>query len=179
MRPANRIWCSLALLAAGVAVTPAASGWERQWRLGGEAGYAMVALPEGSLQGLGGGAHLTYGLSDALNLRFGADVAGFDRLPPASYALLWSGTAGIEYVVDITSWVPYAGVSVGGMGVFKQAERHDIYVGMEIPAGLGYQLMPELTVGAEFRYRLLLFGTDVGPLPLLSVLGRVEYVWGD
>jgi hypothetical protein len=139
----------------------------------------MVGLSEGSLDGFLGGAHLTYGLSDAFNLRVNADVAAFDRLPPASYALLWSGTVGLEYVLDIMNLVPTVGVSTGAMGVFKEAERHDLYLGLEIPAGLGYQLLPELTVGAEFRYRLLLFGTDVGPLSLLTVLGRAEYVWGE
>ena len=179
MRPAARLLCSLALVGAATTVSPAARAWEGQWRLGGEVGYGLVGLPEGSLQGFLGGAHLTYGLSDAFNLRLDADVAAFDRPPPASYALLWNGTVGIEYVLDIFDLIPYVGLSTGPMGIFKQAERHDLYLGIEIPAGLGYQVLPELAVGAEFRYRLLLLGTDVGPLPLLTVLGRAEYVWGD
>jgi len=179
MRRAARLLCSLALVGVATTLSPLAQAWERQWRLGGEAGYGMVGLSEGSLNGFLGGAHLTYGLSDAFNLRVGADVSAFDRPPPASYALLWSGTVGIEYVVDIMDLVPYVGVSTGAMGVFKEAERHDLYLGIEIPAGLGYQVLPELTVGAEFRYRLLLFGSDVGPVPLLTVLGRAEFVWGD
>jgi hypothetical protein len=179
MPAAVRLLGSLALLGAVLTAAPSAGAWERQWRLGGEAGWGLVGLSEGSLNGFLGGAHLSYGLSDAFNLRINADVAAFDRPPPASYALLWSGTAGIEYVLDIMDWVPYVGACAGPMGVFKAAERHDVYLGVEIPAGLGYQLLPELTVGAEFRYRLLLLGTDVGPVPLMTVLGRAEVVFGD
>jgi len=179
--------CAAAMLGAMVAHASGALAWERQWRLGGELGYAMTDIGDGTLDGMAGGLHLTYGLSDAFNVRLGGDLAGFDRPEPATYALLWSTTVGIEYVVDILEWVPYVGACAGAMGVFREGEEpaatgrpeHAIYGGVEIPAGLGYQVLPELTVGAEFRYRLLLLGTDVGPIGFLTVLGRAEVVFGE
>lgn len=170
---------ALGLLAAVATTSSRASATERQWRVGAELGYAMVALAEGSLSGFGGGVHATYGLTDAFNLRAGGDVARFERAEPASYALAWSGTAGVEYVLDVFDWVPYVGATVGAMGIYKAAERSDLYLGAEIPVGLGYQLLPELLLGAEFRYRLLLMGTDVGPISMLALLGHAELVFGD
>jgi hypothetical protein len=161
-----------------VGVPAPASATEQQWRTGAEIGYAIVALAEGTLGGFAVGAHATYGLSDAFNLRLGADLCTFDRLPPASYALVWGGSVGLEYVIDVLDWVPYVGLSLDAMGVYKEAERHDLFAGFELPIGLGYQLLPEWTVGGEFRYRSLLFGTDLGPIPMLAFLARSEYVFG-
>ena len=178
MRLLGPTLCALSLLGATFIGLGAAQATEQQWRLGADLGYGRAVLSDGTLSGLGGGLHATYGLTDEFNLRVAGDVSWFDRPAPATYALLWSSTVGVEYVLDVLDWIPYAGISVGAMGEFKQGERHDVFAGFEIPAGLGYQVLPELTVGAEFRYRMMVLGTDAG-VSMMAVLGRVEYVWGD
>lgn len=177
----TRVGSWLARLGLGAAILMQAvdaAATEEQWRIGAELGYAMIGLAEGTLGGFGAGVHATYGLTDAFNLRAGGDVAHFARPEPATYALAWSGTAGIEYVLDVLDWVPYVGATVGVMGVYKAAERSDMYLGAELPVGLGYQLLPELLIGGEFRYRLLLMGTDVGPLSMLAALAHAELTFG-
>jgi len=172
----------LALLAAtactALAARPAAAT-ERQWRLGADFGYAMAGLPQGTLSGFGGGPHLSYGLSDAFNLRVTTDLTAFDLPDPAAYTLIWSAAAGIEYVIDVLEWVPYVGLAAGPADVMVQDEPDEVRLGLTLPFGLGYQLLRELTVGFDGRYRLLLFGpADSGTIAQLALFGRAEYVWG-
>lgn len=163
--------------AAATAASPPAAATEEQWRLGGNAGYWMVGLTEATVGGLGGGAHLTYGISDAFNLRLNGDLTWLSRPPPLSYALIWNGSFGAEYVVDILEWVPTLGVMAGPVGIYRDAERHDVYLGLEIPGALSYHVTEGLALGVEARYRLLIVGTDVGPLSQLALLLRGEYAF--
>jgi hypothetical protein len=173
------------LLAISCLAPRSAQATERQWRLGVDGTYGMAGLPETTTAGLGGGAHLTYGLTDAFNLRANADVTALPLPAPATLAWMWNTTVGAEYVFDILRWVPTIGLLAGPVGLYRQGDgqvlldRHDVYLGLEIPLGLGYQVIPEFTVGAEGRYRMLLVGTDVGPINYLSGHVRAEYVWGD
>ncbi len=190
MRAARLLCC--ALLVAGGAAWPASDSWayEHQWRVGGSFGYSLMNFGDESFHGFGGGAHMTYGISDAFNLRVHSDVTGFDRRvfydvtgveitdPPSDWALVWNSGAGIEYVLDILQWVPYVGVTIGPVDVIDlEDESHQWHFGLTIPAGLGYQFTRDFTLGGEFSYRML-FGAEGDPLYAMTVQARAEYVWG-
>src|SRR5689334_3127046 len=89
-----------------------ASAFERQWHVGIDGGYAN--LFEDGASGYGGGAHLSYGISDAFNALLEADVTRH----PSPGITVWSGTVGAAYTLDIARVVPYLGV-LGG--VYKLA----------------------------------------------------------
>ena len=186
MRRAAPSICALGIAAAGLLLTRSADATEQQWRLGGDGGFTIVGLPEGTLGGLLGGAHLTYGVSDAFNLRLNADTSWYALPAPATYAMLWNTSVGAEYVIDIMDWVPTLGMLVGPMGILRKGgqteqalveDRHDMYLGLEFSLGIGYQLTRAFTFGVEGRYRLLVVGSDVGPITSLCALARAEYVW--
>jgi len=164
-----------------------AAGHERQWRAGADFGYLAAGFVESTVNGFGGGAHLSYGLTDAFNLRLHADVSAFDLPDPESSAVVWSAGVGPIYVIDVLSWVPYVGTVVGPAYVGVQDTTDSAgavligadswHVAVELPLGLGYQLSPHITIGFEGRYRLLLPEGDLGPASSLVGLGRLEYVW--
>lgn len=180
---------AIAPIAAAAALTllqpDRAEATEQQWRLGADGVYGMAGLPEATVAGLGAGLRGTYGLSDAINLRAGSDVTAFPLPQPARLGWMWSTTVGAEYVIDILDWVPTLAVLAGPMGIYRQGDgqllldRHDVYLGLEIPLGLGYQVTSSWALGVEGRYRTLLVGSDVGPINYLDGRIRAEYAWDD
>ncbi len=156
-----------------------AHAYERQWRIGLDGGYTLAAFPEANTSGFDAGLHGTYGISDAWNLRAHADVSAFDLPLPQTSAVFVSGGLGAEYVIDILRWVPYVGVTVGPNVMRIQNGPTVVHLGVEIPAGLGYQLTRNWSVGAEFRYRLLLLGdSQLSPTHGFVGLARAEFAWG-
>ena len=115
-----------ALAAAFFATTLLASSrseaFEHQWHVGGSFGYTALMGEQQTRHGLGGGLHLTYGLTDALNLMAEINASGhFSRLGeapvdangkptgpaiPVPGVVLASGAVGVGYVVDVLQWVP-------------------------------------------------------------------------
>jgi len=159
--------------------TREAAAYERQWHVGLDGGYALAAFPDANRSGFDGGLHATYGLTDAFNLRAHADVSGFALGDPTTRRLFTSGGLGAEYVIDILRWVPYVGVTVGPSVMLREGAPSVAHLGVEIPAGLGFQLSRSWTIGAEVRYRLLLLGDDaVSPSNGFVGLARAEFGWG-
>jgi len=154
-----------------------ASAYERQWRVGPDFGWVAASFPGGSVDGFGAGAHVTYGLTDAINLRAQGDLSVFD-LPEASSAIVYGGVVGGEYVLDVLNWVPFVGAMAGPVALAIQDGETVMHLGVEIPFGLGYQLSEQWTVGAEGRYRMYLLGSEaVSPSEHMAALLRIEHVW--
>ncbi len=169
---------SLAVAAIALSATEVLA-FERQWKAGVEGGYALAGFTPSAASGFATGLHLTYGLTDAFNLRAHADVCAFDLPEPATSAVIWHTGLGAEYVIDILTWVPYVGATVGPSPMFLQDGATRVHLGLEGLGGLGYQLSRSFTLGLEARYRALLFGTEgESPTHNLLVLGRLEYAWG-
>jgi opacity protein-like surface antigen len=170
---------SAAAVAVLVMASDDASAYERQWHLGLSTGYTYASFPAKSGHGFAGGLHATYGITDAFNLRLHSDVCAFDLPDPETNAVLFNNAFGAEYVFDILRWVPYIGAAVGPNTMFISKGPTIVHLDLEIPGGVGYKLTRSWTIGAEFRYRLLLLGkTDVSPMNNFIALGRVEYGWG-
>ena len=171
-------WVATFLVVACALITAPADAYERQWRLSGDVGYALAGFSEYNASGFGASVHVTYGLSDAFNLRFGTDLAAFDLPEPDTAAYLVGGSVGAEYVIDVLSWVPYVGVTVGAVDVIVQDEGHHPTLQVEVPLGIGYQLSRSVMLGFEARYRLLPLGGERIPSHNMLAFGTVAYTWG-
>ncbi len=177
--------------------------FERQWQLGGSVGYTALMGPRATLHGLGGGLHLTYGLTDALNLMADVNVSShFSRLDSAPVdesgkptgamaatlpsTLFASGAVGVGYVVDVLQWVPSIGGLVGvadlvdtsgACGATPEAPCHSLRLNLQVPFGLDYAISRSFAVGVGGRYQMLV-GGPTGLMHGLSGVLRAEYVWG-
>ena len=180
---ARLVLLSAAVSFATIALSPGqARAYERQWHAGASLGYALTNAYDTTAHGIGGGLHLTYGLTDAFNAMLEANVS----LHPG-YDLVVAGAAlGPGYVIDILQWVPYFGVLVGGYEVWSrdpacgtpdQPPCHAAHLGIGVPVGLDYQITRSLAVGAQLRYTVMLFGAS-SPVSYANAFARVEYVWG-
>jgi hypothetical protein len=175
-------WTACAVAAFALAIPSRAGAYERQWQAGASFGYAAL-FGSGTLNGFGGGLHLTYGLTDAFNAMARVEMTAY---PGAGGVYVGSATAGVGYVVDILRWVPYIGAMAGPADVLSlgaacpavgAASCHlGARLDLSIPFGLDYQISRSFAVGAEGRYQLLLFGDQT--FNLLGVFARAEYVWG-
>jgi opacity protein-like surface antigen len=188
-----------ALAAALLLLAPSrAEAYEKQWHAGVSLGYVALMGPNPTRHGLGGGLHLTYGLTDAFNLMVEAEASGQfgrDAAPPPKKgeaaiaaqdkALLTRGGVGIGYVFDVLQWVPYVGlvpgvadiVNLGTMcGAKGQVPCHDLRFDLAVPFGLDYNVSRSLSVGVGGRYQMLISGQPLGHV--LGVFARAEYVWG-
>jgi len=199
LRPALAAsFAALALLA------PSQSfAFERQWHFGGSFGYTALMSSHATLHGLGGGLHLTYGLTDALNLMAEVNVSGhYSRLddPPVDdngkptgalaatlpSTLFASGAVGVGYVFDVLQWVPYVGGLVGAAdlidtsgacGATPETPCHSPLLNLQVPFGLDYSISRSFAVGVGGRYQMLIGGPN-GLTHGLTGLLRAEYVWG-
>ncbi len=158
-----------------------ARAFQHQWHVGADAGYsALITAPGATLHGFGGGLHLTYGLSDTLNLLVTGDVtvhpASRDKGLPVDGFVLAGGNLGVGYVFDILQWVPYVGATAGGyyaIGPTDSGPR----LALAIPFGLDYQISRSFAVGAAGEYKLLLLDA-LGTSQRISGFLRAEYIWG-
>jgi opacity protein-like surface antigen len=167
-----------AFVALGCLAPSEAQAYERQWHAGVSLGYGLFG--DGGASGLGGGLHLTYGLSDAFNAMAEVDAT----YHPGSERVLASGAVGASYVIDVLRWVPYVGLMAG---VYEDiftgpcpapCSAVDTRFGLSVPVGLDYQLSRSVAVGVQGRYHLLLTGGSSGVTSALTAFARVEYLWG-
>jgi hypothetical protein len=199
LRPA----LAAAALAATTLLAPARSfAFERQWHAGASFGYTALMGSHATLHGIGGGLHLTYGLSDALNLMAEVNLSNhFTRLgdvpvdengkatgAPAVQlpsVLLASGAVGVGYVFDVLQWVPYVGGLVGAADIITldascgktpETPCHSPRLNLQIPFGLDYSISRSFAVGVGGRYQMMIGGASLEHG--LTGLLRAEYVWG-
>ena len=200
LRPAL---AAAALTAATLLAPSRSDAFERQWHAGASLGYTALMGDHATLHGVGGGLHLTYGLSDALNLMVEIDASNhFTRLgdPPVDAAgkatgaaalqlphtLLASGAVGVGYVFDVLQWVPYVGGLVGAADIInlgpdcgKTAAApscSSVRLSLEVPFGLDYSISRSFAVGIGGRYQMMIGGAALEHG--LTGLLRAEYVWG-
>lgn len=173
---------SLALFAACAVFAPRqAHAFERQWHVGADAGYAAFINPAGvTLHGFGGGLHLTYGISDTVNVILLADASVHPAITykakPVDGVFLAGGSAGFSYVFDVLQWVPYVGATAG-LAYVDTPGAAGPRLAVQIPFGLDYQISRSFAVGAAGEYKLL-FLDPAGPAQRFAGFVRAEYVWG-
>jgi opacity protein-like surface antigen len=153
--------------------TTSTNAWafERQWHAGIDLGYANLFLADGSA-GFGGGGHLAYGLSDAFNAMLELDVT---RHPGLGTTLL-SGAVGAAYTLDVTQWVPYAGLLAGVYHLTGDWAK--TAPGFQIALGLDYQFERHWAAGFQIRYHDVFAGDPVDRFSYTTIFLRAEYLWG-
>lgn len=181
VRPLLRAFTFTALPLLALSVSREAAAFERQWHVGADAGYAALIQPTGATQhGFGGGLHLTYGLSDTVNLLALVDVTKHFSTThegqPVPEVLLGGGSLGFGYVFDILSWVPYVGATAGAYYLDSPAGGGG-RLALQIPFGLDYQISRSFAVGASGEYKLL-FLDAAGISQRFVAYVRAEYIWG-
>lgn len=184
-RTPRRPLVHLALLTACAAAAASwpgeARAFERQWHAGASAGYSPYITPGGvTLHGFGGGLHLTYGLSDTINVLVLADVsvhpATTYRAKPVDGLILAGGSLGAGYVFDVLQIVPYFGAA---MGVYyaETPVAPGGRLALTVPFGVDYQLSRSFALGLAGEYKLL-FLDPAGAGQRFTAFLRAEYIWG-
>ena len=176
-----------AVVLGSMAVAAPARAVEREQHLGVDVGGSLLVVGGKSTSDLGGTAmmHYTYGLSDAFDLMFegayslvapGQTTQG-PKTPQTYPAWIANANVGIGYVLDVLTWVPYAGILVGGYGL-SGGTIHGLKAmpGLEIAVGLDYRMGSSFSVGMAARQHLL-SESDTYP-SFTQLLARFEYVWG-
>ena len=153
-----------------------ATAQEELLHIGAQVGYVSATLPAVLIGGYGGGGVVSYGISDAWNLRLHGDVS-IHGLPEAESLLLGSVALGGEYLLDVLDWVPYAGLLLGPTHASLQQTEGQWLLGVEVPFGLGYRLLPEATLLAEGRLKWMFLGDETAPTNQMWLSLRFEYVW--
>lgn len=145
---------------------------ERQFRLGVDATGATISTPSGSRMGLGGGAHLAYGVNDWLNLELALAATHHGSDGPT----VTSATGAALYALDVIEWVPYFGVFAGGYHFFGDVSSTAFGAGLAL--GLDYQFDPSFSIGAQLRLHEIFAPDPYGSTTFASFGLRAEYLWG-
>jgi hypothetical protein len=160
---------------------------EREHHLGADVGGAVLLVGDKSTPDIGGavGAHWAYGLSDAFNLMVegtwslvSLGQSSGKGIPSTRPSWVGSAGVGVGYVFDVLSWVPYAGVLVGGYALSGGSIGGvDVLPGVAIALGLDYRFTRRLAGGVALRQHVLVTDTSTYP-SFTQAFARVEYTWG-
>lgn len=176
--------CTFVVLSLGPSAAHAA---EREHHLGVDGGLSMLQVGDKSSVDLGGGlgAHYAYGVTDQFN--FLAEMsASLVALKEASDATtprtrpttVSTGGVGVAYVLDVTRYVPYFGVVLGGAYMAGGTiDRGKVLPDAQLALGLDYKLNPSWAIGLAIREHF--FFTDTTDYPTYTTgFARAEYTWG-
>jgi len=172
---------------AGFLLVAPAHAVERESHLGFGGGLSILSVADKSSTDVGGGLGVfyTYGLTDQWNLLVQGGIslvstsepadANTPRTRPYTVSNL---SAGIGYVFDVLSWVPYVGVLAGGyMMNGGTIDGAHFLPGASVALGLDYKLNRKLAVGIAGRQHF--FFTEMSTYPSFTdVFAKVEYSWG-
>jgi Outer membrane protein beta-barrel domain len=172
---------------ASLAVTAPAEAEDHEHHLGVDVGGGLLVINDKSTKDLGATfmAHYTYGLSDAFMLMVEAQysqvalgqTADSPKTPHTYPSWIGNADVGIGYVFDVLTWVPYAGLLIGGYDLSGGTiPGMKILPGAEVALGLDYRLTPSVAVGVAGRQHMV---SKFKEYPSFTqLLARVEIVWG-
>jgi hypothetical protein len=173
-------WC---LFSAGDA-----TALENQHKIGVDIGASVLKIDNKSTLDVGGGLglHYSYGVNDQ-----------FDFLAEAASSLVAIGQsdddstvlytrpggvsnvgAGVGYVIDILSWVPYlCALGEGYAMTGGTVQGTKLLGGVALGLGVDYKVTRHFNLGVAYRQHMML--TDLSTYPSFSnFFARAEYVWG-
>jgi hypothetical protein len=182
---------NLGVLAAGVATATLfaspAGAVEREHHVGLDLGGSMLWVNDKNSADVGpmAGAHWTYGLSDAFNLMVEGSWTLLSTNEPSGKTIphtrpTWGAntSAGVAYVFDVLTWVPYAGVLAGGYALGGGTmDGTQLFFGWSIAAGCDYRVSRNLSAGISARQHMLITALDKYPF-FTQVFAELEYTWG-
>lgn len=180
MRNRSILLAAAAAVLVTLAAPSQADAYERQWHAGAGFGFALLADPN-TYPGLGGQAHLAYGLTDAFNALIQLDISSH----PGGDTFVVGGSGGVTYVLDILEWVPYFGLSAGGYDLALTGQCggpglpacHTARFGAGVPFGLDYLVSRSFALGIAGKYTMLLPGTEIVG-SYFTASARAELIWG-
>jgi hypothetical protein len=161
---------ALALGAALLAAPGRAGAADHEWHAGLDFGYAAL-LGTSTWNGFGGGAHLSYTLTDALQVL--AEIEATEHPSPGLTVV--SSAVGVVYVLDVLRWVPWAGAEIGPAALISGGAA-SLRLNLAVPFGLDYGVSPRFNVGLGGRYQMLVLGPS--QFTTWGGFARAEYVWG-
>ena len=176
--PVRRVrFVASALVFVGVVVAPDAHAFESQWHAGVDLGYAGLSWDGEVRSGLGGGLHGAYGLSDEFNLLLEVGASTHSVCDACSSLRVVHGATGVAYTLDVISWVPYAGLLVGGYG-FAGGDLPSAAFRLGFQGALGMDYRPSRwwAVGIQLRYHTL--ASEPLQTHYVTTFGRFELLWG-
>lgn len=166
--PPKAALLSLALFA----WAPAAFGLENQWRAGVDLLGGALSGPNDGQLGVGGGAHLAYGVNDWLNLEL--SLSGTRHLEGGPS--IFGATAAAYYTIDVIEWIPYLGLFAGGYRF--TGDEPSTSLGGGLALGLDYQFDRNYSVGIQGRLHEVFAPDPFGATAYGTLALRAEYVWG-
>lgn len=178
MRPVHpRRLLAIAVVSAALTLGSTAAATEGLWRAGLDGGWGAVSWNGATVGGYGGGAHLTYGLSDEFNAMFEASATSHGVTAGRSRLLVASSAVGAAYTLDVIDWVPYFGLLVGAYR-FSGAElaKGEVKLGFQAALGLDYRMSRSWGLGAQLRYHT--FSDEPFSSHYMTACARAEYIWG-
>jgi hypothetical protein len=173
---------SLALATfASLAMPREARATEKEWHLGASFGYSSLGFSRGRDEnGAGAFLHARYGFTDAFDFTMNASFFGYVDLNQTRFAPATS--AGINYVIDISRWLPSVGFTTGVVDVITTRCEdgltlcgHSVQPYVGIPGSLEYRIDDRYPVGVRFEYQFLLLGQILSPADPSSALFFTAY----
>jgi opacity protein-like surface antigen len=172
---------ALALVLASTQV----SAIERQHHLGVGTGLSLLKIDDKPTVDVGGGlgVHYAYGVTDQFNFMLEGTSSVVARhvtetKPTTRPSTVESVAFGGSYVLDVIRWVPYVGILASGYAMTGGSLRQTKYLaGVQIAAGLDYQITRSLAVGVAIRQHMLFSDISTYPTYTQAFL-RTEYMWG-
>lgn len=145
---------------------------EHQWRAGIDALAGSLSTPTEGHRGVGGGAHVAYGVNDWLNVELA--VSATRHFGPGPTVLGATGAA--YYTIDVIEWIPYFGLFAGGYRFTGESPSTSFGGGLAL--GLDYQFHQSFSVGAQARLHEIFAPDPFGTTTYGTLALRAEYIWG-
>lgn len=179
---------AFATVVGSISAPARAEAFERQHHIGLSPTLAMLSVKDKSTMSIGGGGqlHYAYGLTDQFNVTAEAGYAvvaanqqqDSDLAPRNRPASIAHAGVGASYVIDITQWVPYFGLQVGGYELTGGTLPDPLFIlGASVSLGLDYQVTRNFAVGVGARQHFLLTKLETYPSYTTGLL-RFELMWG-
>lgn len=166
MRPA-----ACALLALVLGSTPAHAGEDDRW-LSVSLGYASFSVPDHDPRGGALAIEYERGFSDAMAVRA---TVGMGAYPVGTGSPGYSGhaTLGLTYLFDITRYVPYVQLGLGGIALCAEELPTEFSPLLELGVGVDVLHSRSWSYGISARFESFIVDTSFFTAGL-----RVSYRWG-
>ncbi len=132
-------------------------GWETEF----SSGYNLQYGLDGKKDGMFVSAGVGWRFWDSFHLKAQFEYMLSDPSADQKYHML-APSAGIEYQLDFTPFLPYFG---GGLGPYSfkasKADSWKTLLGLQYYAGFSYFIIPQLGMGVVFEKHHVLTGNDV------------------
>jgi len=159
-----------------------ASAFEREWHVGGGAGF--TAYPNYYTAGPALGINAAYGLSDVFDLKLellgSTHTYRANSMSESERGATYSAAFGMSYKLDILQWIPYGAALLGFQHIAGPIPTNDPFrrddALLALLVGLDYAATRNFGLGLSLRTDFLL--STIGEGEAFTTMLRAEYHWG-